>query len=168
MAKIKLTKNELKRQKDDLKRFNRYLPTLLLKKQQLQFEIQAIEARHREMLSAKENLEKSVLRWVDVFGEETGIEDFVKFKKVITDTGNVAGIDIPIFKDIEFEEITYDLFLMPLWVDRAVEELIKIYRIIVELKILERQMELLREELRTTSQRVNRPADSCCCARQDS
>ena len=35
MAKIKLTKNELKGQKDYLKRFERYLPTLQLKKQQV-------------------------------------------------------------------------------------------------------------------------------------
>ena len=32
MAKIKLTKNELKTQRDALKRFQRYLPTLQLKK----------------------------------------------------------------------------------------------------------------------------------------
>ena len=35
MASVKLTKNELKVQKDKLKRFERYLPTLELKKQQL-------------------------------------------------------------------------------------------------------------------------------------
>ena len=39
MAKIKLTKGELKRQRDGLKQFQRYLPTLQLKKQQLQLEI---------------------------------------------------------------------------------------------------------------------------------
>ena len=39
MAKIKLTKNELKIQRDALKRFERYLPTLQLKKQQLQMEV---------------------------------------------------------------------------------------------------------------------------------
>ena len=39
MAKLKLTKTELKAQMDDLKRFNRFLPTLQLKKQQLQLEI---------------------------------------------------------------------------------------------------------------------------------
>ncbi|MBN2402164.1 MAG: V-type ATP synthase subunit D [Spirochaetes bacterium] len=155
MSKLKLTKNELKRQKDDLKRFNRYLPTLLLKKQQLQFEIQTIEARHMERLTAQKNIEQEVLKWVDVFGEETGIEHFIKFKSVITDTGNVAGIDIPIFRDAEFEVISYDLFFTPLWVDRAVKELIKIYRIIAELKVFEKQMELLKDELRITSQRVN-------------
>ena len=45
MPKIKLTKNELKIQRDALKRFQRYLPTLQLKKQQLQLEVrQAREA----------------------------------------------------------------------------------------------------------------------------
>ncbi|HOY09894.1 MAG TPA: V-type ATP synthase subunit D, partial [Candidatus Omnitrophota bacterium] len=36
MGKIKLTKGELKRQRDGLKQFQHYLPTLQLKKQQLQ------------------------------------------------------------------------------------------------------------------------------------
>ena len=42
MAKIKLTKNEQKTQKDALKMYQRYLPTLTLKKQQLQSEIKAV------------------------------------------------------------------------------------------------------------------------------
>ena len=49
MAKIKFTKNELKKQKDALKRFLRYLPTLMLKKQQLQMEIRKIEAQLAEL-----------------------------------------------------------------------------------------------------------------------
>ena len=155
MAKIKLTKNELKRQKDDLKRFNRYLPTLLLKKQQLQFEIQSIETKYKERVAEQKKIEQAILKWVHVFGEDPGIKDLVKFKQVITETGNVAGIDIPIFRDAEFEDISYDLFLMPLWIDRGVEELKHIYRIIAELQILKKQMNLLKEELRITSQRVN-------------
>ncbi|TRZ99355.1 MAG: V-type ATP synthase subunit D, partial [Rhodocyclaceae bacterium] len=39
MANIKHTKNELKAQREALKRFQRYLPTLQLKKQQLQLEV---------------------------------------------------------------------------------------------------------------------------------
>ena len=49
MAKIKLTKNELKGQKDALKMYRRYLPTLILKKQQLQTEIRAIEDKAKEV-----------------------------------------------------------------------------------------------------------------------
>ena len=45
MAKIKFTKTEQKKQQDALKQFQRFLPTLQLKKQQLQAEVrQSIEA----------------------------------------------------------------------------------------------------------------------------
>ena len=53
MAKIKHTKTELKAQSDALKRFQRFLPMLQLKKQQLQAEIAAITARIDEV-SARE------------------------------------------------------------------------------------------------------------------
>ena len=45
MAKVKLTKNALKAERDSLKRYQRYLPTLLLKKQQLQMEMRTLQAK---------------------------------------------------------------------------------------------------------------------------
>jgi V/A-type H+/Na+-transporting ATPase subunit D len=155
MAKIKLTKNELKKQKDDLKRFNRYLPTLILKKQQLQMEIQKVEHAHQEKENELNRIKERVSHWIDVFGEDARIEEYVKMSSLNIEQGNVAGIDIPIFKSVEFHEVKYDLFATPLWVDRAVIELMKIYEILAEMKVLEEQIELLREELRVTSQRVN-------------
>ena len=53
MAKVKLTKTELKAQTDALKRFLRFLPMLQLKKQQLQGEIAGIVAK-AEAVTAKE------------------------------------------------------------------------------------------------------------------
>ena len=50
MAKLKLTKNEQKVQKDALKMYQRYLPTLTLKKQQLQSEIRTIDAKAKEVV----------------------------------------------------------------------------------------------------------------------
>ena len=61
MAKIKFTKNELKVQKDALKMYRRYLPTLILKKQQLQAEIRTIEANAIAVRRAKESLERDFL-----------------------------------------------------------------------------------------------------------
>ncbi|HQH95310.1 MAG TPA: V-type ATP synthase subunit D, partial [Rectinema sp.] len=45
MGKIKLTKNELKKKRDELKMYERYLPTLQLKKQQLQVEVRSVQTR---------------------------------------------------------------------------------------------------------------------------
>ena len=58
MAKIKLTKNELKNQKDALKMYRRYLPTLTLKKQQLQSEIRTIEAKAIAVRQEKQAMEE--------------------------------------------------------------------------------------------------------------
>ena len=45
MARLKTTKNELKAQRDTLRRLERYLPTLQLKKTQLQVEVRLVDAR---------------------------------------------------------------------------------------------------------------------------
>jgi V/A-type H+-transporting ATPase subunit D len=58
---IKLTKNELKKQKDNLKQFQRYLPTLQLKKQQLQTVIMGIRAElERKKQEAREQVKKGI------------------------------------------------------------------------------------------------------------
>ncbi len=153
--KIKLTKNELKKQKDSLKRFNLYLPTLLLKKKQLQVEILRM---HREIDEVKKNkayLKAKVYEWVDVFNEKVGLEKLIRVEKIMVGTGNIAGIDIPIFEKVEFFEEKYDLKKIPLWVDSGIEALKKVMILNAKTEILKKQDILLNEELRITTQRVN-------------
>jgi V/A-type H+-transporting ATPase subunit D len=155
MAKVKLTKNELRNQKDQLKRFQRYLPTLQLKKQQLQMVIRQIEAEEAKKRAERDELQKRIDAWVDVFGEDLGLEELVTVSNVKTSTGNIAGIDIPVFESIEYEDIDWDLFAMPVWVDAAIERVKELVAADAELEILEEQHRLIAEELRVTTQRVN-------------
>ena len=155
MAKIKLTKNELKKQKDQLKRFERYLPTLLLKKQLLQMEIRQVEVLIKEKRQEREKALAELFHWVDVFGEGLDLAPLVSVKAVRLDTQNIAGLDIPVFEDISFENVAYDLMTHPLWVDAGLEKIKELVTFDVELDVLERQLELLAAELRVTSQRVN-------------
>ncbi|MDR1931255.1 MAG: V-type ATP synthase subunit D [Spirochaetales bacterium] len=155
MPAIKFTKNELKKQKDGLKRFERYLPTLQLKKQQLQMVIRSVEQQEREKRAAREAAKKRIEAWVELFGETGDIAGLVKISRLETETGNIAGVDIPVFKAIEYEDISFDLFETPLWFDAGVEALKKLIAFNEELKILQKQVELLNQELRITSQRVN-------------
>lgn len=155
MARIKLTKNELKRQKDALKRFQRYLPTLQLKKQQLQMVIRQVEAELRAKDSEQKELERGIFSWVEVFGEDVGISGLVRITSLRTDTGNIAGIDIPVFEGIDFERIPYDLYVLPPWVDRGAEAIKHMLALDAEVRILREQHRLLSEELRVTTQRVN-------------
>jgi V/A-type H+-transporting ATPase subunit D len=155
MAKAKLTKTESKRQKDALKRYQRYLPTLVLKKQQLQIEIQKIEHRMQERIVVLENLTKQFMTWISVFGEVVDFERLISVKQILSEEGNIAGIDIPVFKMIHFEDVEYDLFLYPLWVDMAIEQVKEMLALRADIHFLEIQINLLGDELRITTQRVN-------------
>ena len=121
MAKIKLTKNELKAQKDNLKRFTRYLPTLELKKQQLLQEIRRIQREADQLREQYDKVIRDVSRWVAVFAEDVGLHEFIAVERIDLGKDNVAGIDIPTFEDIRFAEIPYDFFRLPLWVDAGVD-----------------------------------------------
>ncbi|HCC37483.1 MAG TPA: V-type ATP synthase subunit D [Treponema sp.] len=156
MAKIKLTKNELKKQKDSLKMYQRYLPTLILKKQQLQAEIRITEIRIKELLDEKKRLDDSFKTWIAVFGE-TGIftPGIVRISSVKTAQGNIAGVAIPVFEGAEFIVSPYDLLGTPLWLDAAAERMQKVLLLDLEAQIVEEQRRRLDQELRITTQRVN-------------
>ena len=161
MASVKLTKNELKKQKDQLKQFERYLPTLQLKKQQLQMVIMKTVAEseniEKEYLSMIDGLDDRVADFAEntLFSDERKIENLVIPDKIIYTQDNIAGVTVPVFKQLTFKDISYDVADYPLWVDEALVRMREISRLNVLLKTLKKQVELLSRELRFTSQRVN-------------
>jgi V/A-type H+-transporting ATPase subunit D len=158
---IKLTKNELKKQKDNLKQFQRYLPTLQLKKQQLQSVIMKIRQEMEEKESERIQMIGDLDDWIAVFAENELFEEskrldqLVQPDRVIIKDDNIAGVTIPTFEELTFKDINYDVDEYPLWVDTAVFKLREIARLDALVSTLRKQTELLDAELRTTSQRVN-------------
>lgn len=158
---IKLTKNEQKKQKDSLKQFERYLPTLQLKKKQLQSVIEEYSAEIAKLKTKQKELESLIEGWVAVYAEnkflpeEDGLEAIVKVDSVSRGVGNIAGVTVPVFNAISFKEIRYNLLKCPLWVDRAVEALKESAKLSAMIDTHRRQLFLLNKELRSTSQRVN-------------
>ena len=156
MAKIKLTKNELKIQKDALKMYRRYLPTLTLKKQQLQAEIRTIEAKAVAVRKEREELEKGFDSWIAVFSEKDAMPDgIISVSNIRKGTGNIAGVAIPVYEGADFRREDYDLYETPLWVDIAADHMEKAMSLDLEAEVLDEQVRLLEQELRATSQRVN-------------
>ena len=156
MAKIKLTKNELKVQKDALKMYQRYLPTLTLKKQQLQAEIRTIEAKAMAVRKEKRDLEKDFNSWIAVFSEKEAFPDgIITVSNIRKGQGNIAGVAIPTFEGADFSRGDYDLYVTPLWVDIAANHMEKAMSLDLEAEVLDEQVRLLEAELRSTSQRVN-------------
>ena len=156
MARVKLTKTELKAQNDELKRFQRFLPMLLLKKQQLQGEIAGITAKAEETRAREMALRKDLGRWVGLFATaEEELAGLVKVKGVKTGTANIAGVTIPTFESVDTEVREIDPWATPVWIDNAVEATTNVLSLQCERAIYEEQRRLVAEELQQTSQRVN-------------
>lgn len=154
---VKLSKTELKRQRDSLKRFTRFLPTLQLKKQQLQMEIQRANEEVRAHLEGERLFNEKLREWVELMssGEFDMIPPMVEVARIDTDVRNVAGVDIPVFRHVIFKQVEYDIFSTPCWFDEGLATVQKRISLRIQREILIRQRELLQEELRTTTQRVN-------------
>jgi len=122
MAKVKLTKTELKAQTDALKRFQRFLPMLQLKKQQLQSEIAGISAKAEKTRAAERGVREDLNRWVGLFATDPDLlAGLVKVKSVKTGSANIAGVAIPTFESIETDVKEVDPWATPAWVDGAVD-----------------------------------------------
>lgn len=155
MAKIKFTKGEQKKQRDSLRQFERFLPILQLKKQQLQAEILRMDMTLEEKKRQEQHKRGLVDGWAQLLGEPVDLKRFFSPRTVETQLRNVAGIDIRVFERVGFPEPEFDLFLEPLWLDRAVDELRELAALMEEIAVLEAGTGLLRQELRVTTQRVN-------------
>ncbi|HNR94166.1 MAG TPA: V-type ATP synthase subunit D [Kiritimatiellia bacterium] len=155
MAKIKHTKNELKAQRDALRRFERYLPTLLLKKQQLQTEMRTLDQKLSAKTGEVEALRSDMASWVRLFSEPFDFQSCLTVTDIRISEGNIAGVNIPVLEGVDFSRQVPDLFESPLWVDDALAAVEQLTRLSVEQAVMERQYQLLKEELRTTTQRVN-------------
>ena len=158
MPKIKFTKTELKHQQDAAKQYERFLPTLQLKKQQLQFEVRHSAEELERIEEAKRRHAESIARFIALFGDDEAAEFIasqVKISQVRRGTANIAGITVPTFEAVDFEPLQWDLFATDWYVDDAVFALKQAVSLREAARVLEEQYALLSAELRSTNQRVN-------------
>lgn len=155
--KIRLTRVELKRYRDELSRYERYLPMLKLKQQQLQMAVRDVlrarRAAHAEARTARERIDP----YRRVLDDTAGVDVVAlgEASEVRTHQENVAGVWIPVFDAVTFAPAEYSLFATPPWVDRALADLREFTERQARADILDQQLELLSKALTKIIQRVN-------------
>ena len=154
--KIKLNKNSLRDQKQALALFEEFLPTLELRKQQLQTELRIAKRRIKKKRKALAEHLAGAGRWAGLLDAFFGqVRPFVRIREVETKRGNVAGVKVPIFEKVVFEPFDYSLVATEPHFDDAVAFWQQAVSMREEIKILEEQMRLLDIELTKTTQRIN-------------
>ena len=93
MATIKLNKTELKTQKNLLAQLSKYLPTLQLKKQQLQAEVENSRNMAAEVEAEIDKRKKFVAKWAALLSQKLtlNIYQLVAVDEIVTETENIAG-----------------------------------------------------------------------------
>ncbi|MFW5808326.1 MAG: V-type ATP synthase subunit D [Spirochaetota bacterium] len=157
MAEIKLNKTELKDQKAKLEQLTKYLPTLQLKKQQLQVEVNNVQLYLDELDRELDNLVQSVYPWAAILSQKLtlDIRELVSVQEVSTEQENIAGVEVPVFNTISFQEADYSYLTTPVWLDTAREAFKKMIELRERKKVTSFRQELLEEELRQTNIKVN-------------
>lgn len=155
--KIKKTRPELLKQRRKLSMFQRFLPTLVLKKQQIQSEILKVRAQCKKLDEQMAEKIAEITPWVALFSESLPgkLTRLVKVKNIKHGLRNVAGIKLPILDSVEYEVTPYSLFTTPPWIDKGLEFIKELLELRETVKVLHEQVRLLQKELRKVTQRVN-------------
>ena len=157
MADIKFTKNELRSQQVRLAELQKFLPTLQLKKAMLQAEVNEAKAELRLCEQHYEKRHSATGSYSALLNEKTSfdITEAVKVKEVRKRYENIAGIEIPYFESITFQEFSYSLFDTPPWVDTLIEGLQGLLEASIRIQIAQEKVNALGTELRNVSIKVN-------------
>jgi V/A-type H+-transporting ATPase subunit D len=154
--KIKLNKNTLREQNQALRLYQEFLPTLELRKQQLQTELRKLEAHIRETRAAFEQRVAGAAPWSAMLERAMPwLRDLVALEGVQVGKGNVAGVTVPVFEGARFAPSHYSLAGTPPFYDAAVAFLQGAISAREELGVLDQQHALLQAELTRTTQRIN-------------
>ena len=156
MARLALSKSSLSKQQTQLKTFERFLPSLDLKRRQL------MGVRNKAIRQLAQTQEE-ITRYTDQLGErlpmvsdrEIKVSGLVTVTDVALGTENVVGTHLPTLDNVTVAVADYPMLSKPHWVDNMVEELCVIMELKLRAQVEQQRVRLLDVAVRTITQRVN-------------
>jgi V/A-type H+/Na+-transporting ATPase subunit D len=155
VSRVSASKHELKAQREALARYQRYLPTLRLKQQQLQIELRRVDVAVEAAAEEEARLRRATSAWIEVWAEPQPLHAWLAIEGIDGGETSVAGVSLPTFEGVTWRRRVPPLDATPAWVDDALSVLEKLLELRLRRRVLAEQRSLLADELRRTSQRVN-------------
>jgi V/A-type H+-transporting ATPase subunit D len=156
MARLSLNKSSLSNESRQLKTYERFLPSLEMKRKQLMAE----RAKAREHLVRTEQAIKGLLQRVGehlpmLGNRELELDELVKVSGVRMTEENLVGTRLPVLQGVDVQVRDYGLISKPHWVDHVVRELTQMLELQLSVQVDRQRMQLMEEALRKVTQRVN-------------
>ena len=156
MAKLAVNKSSLKTFRDKLKLYQRFLPSLDLKRQQLLTKYKQAQQELRGSEASVAALGESLTGVLaPLGGSKTDLNGLVTIESVIIDEENIVGAKLPVAREIKFKTASYSTLAKPFWVDFLVEHLQQMCEVRVRHQVNLERVKQLELAVRRITQRVN-------------
>lgn len=156
MAKLKLSKSALQRERNQLKLYQRTLPSLDLKRRQLTVELAKARREHAEAQQAVEELETVIGQQLPMLANpDIEVSGLVKMTDFALGEENVVGVRLPTLQRIECSVADYSLLAKPAWVDVLVERLKDAAEQRTRVLVAAERARILEYQEKRVTQRVN-------------
>jgi V/A-type H+-transporting ATPase subunit D len=153
---IRLNKVSLREQKQKMAMYERFLPALEARKQQLIMQLTVIRTNIRDQRELMETMLEEIRSWASLYWDiERVLRFYIVIREIRCASRNIAGLKIREFKEVEFDDPGYSFFRTPYSFDAVLKRTREAISLRERIKILEEQERVLLEGFRKTSQRIN-------------
>ena len=156
MARLLLSKATLSKQRQLLQSYQRFLPSLDMKRQQLRAALKEVQGVGARLNADLNTLNSTVAKEIPMMANyRIHLDGLVTVKKVIVTEENVAGCKVPTLQNMDVSRSQLSPLGNPHWVGVVQEKLEQSLTLAVRLHIIGQQQKLLQTALTKITQRVN-------------
>ncbi len=156
MANIAISKSSFAQQRGQLKLYQRFLPSLDLKRQQLLTEQKLARRQLAEAEKEVDQLTQSLDELMEPLGGyQIDLSGLVSIDSVVIEEENIVGARLPVAREVKFKTAPYSMLAKPYWVDFLVEYLQRMCTMRVHLQVRRERVARVNQQVRRITQRVN-------------
>ena len=156
MAKLSLSKSGLQKQRDDMRMYERVLPSLDLKRMQLSAELKRARQQLAEAAAEVEKLNKRVAEQLPMLANrEIDVSGLVEVESFRIEEENLVGVKLPKLVEVKCQVAEYSMLAKPHWVDMLVEQLKQMIEQKTRVQVAAERVRLVEQAERRITQRVN-------------
>ncbi len=156
MAKMILSKQGLQKQRENMRLYERVLPSLELKRMQLMGELKRAEQQLAAFSRDAEKFGQTVSEQIPMLADsETDLSGLVEITSVHIDEENVVGVKLPLLGDVKFRVASYSPLAIPHWTDLLTEKIKEMVYRRITVQVAARRVHLLERAVRKITQRTN-------------
>ena len=153
---LSLSKSSLQQLQANLRLYERFLPSLELKRQQLSAEYKKGVQALAEAEQGADKASRSLPALLPILGSTPmKLSSLVRVRRIDLTEEDVLGLRLPTLRAVEFDQAPYSMLSTPFWLDELVVCVKESATYRLRLQVYRERVNRMKSALRRVSQRVN-------------